>query len=313
MERCHIDFMEYKGQMILIMVDAFSKKIWASNMGTDTTSLRTLAVLYGWFSQETGFPTTLVSDNGPQLVSQEFETVVARWGVKHLLSPPYHPASNGLAERAVGIVKSRLKKMNVSARPIALHVGLQYICKVHGLTPHSSTGRCPFELIREGPTASLFPQLTRSTQKTSELTAVRQSTSRPGRKVAFMDGDRVVVYDFKTKLSAVGVVKKVLGNNTYSVDCGNGPQHVSGDALSRSRLDSEDITGEPRLTAQDSQDLVQDLVQQDSDDTGADSDSSSDDDDYAQDVVPAAVPHRRRRVRQHDLGPICPTRLRQRL
>ena len=183
---------------------------------------------------------------------------------------------------------------------------------MHGLTPHSSTGRCPFELIREGPTASLFPQLTRSTQKTSELTAVRQSTSRPGRKVAFRDGDRVVVYNFKTKLSAVGVVKKVLGSNTYSVDCGNGPQHVSGDALSRSRLDSEDITGEPRLTAQDSQDLVQDLVQQDSDDTGADSDSSSDDDDYAHDLIPAAVPHRRRRVRQHDLGPICPTRLRQR-
>ena len=117
------------------------------------------------------------------------------------------------------------------------------------------------------------------------------------------------MYDFKTKLSALGVVKRVLGSNTYSVDCGRGPQHVSGDALSRSRLDSEDFTGEPRLTAQD---LVQEMVQQDSDDTGADVDSSSDDDDYAQDVVPAAVVRRRRRVRQQDLGPICPTRLRRR-
>ena len=86
---------------------------------------------------------------------------------------------------------------------------------------------------------------------------------------------------------------------------------MSGDALSHSRLDSEDFMGEPKLIAQDSQ-LVQDMAQQDSDDTGADSDSSSDDDDYAQDLVPAAVPRRRRRVRQQDLGPICPTRLRQR-
>ena len=203
--------------------------------------------------------------------------------------------------------------MDVSARPIALHVGLQYVCKVHGLTPHTSTGRCPFELIREGPIASLFPQLTKSTQKSSELTAVRQSTSRPGKRVIFCEGDRVIVYDFKTKLSALGVVKQVLGSNTYSVDCGQGPRHVSGDALSRSRLDSDDFTGEPKLTAQDSQSdsqLVQDLAQ-DSDDTGADSDSS-DDDDYGQDLVPAAVPRRRRRVRQQDLGPICPTRLRQR-
>ena len=323
LERCHIDFMEYKGQMILITVDAFSKKIWAANMGTDTTSLRTLAVLYGWFSQETGFPTTLVSDNGPQLVSQEFETVVARWGVKHLLSPPYHPASNGLAERAVGIVKSRLKKMNVSARPIELHVGLQFVCRVHGLTPHTSTGRCPFELIKEGPVPSLFPQLTKSNQKSSELTAVKQSISRPGKRVVYSEGERVVVYDFKTKLSALGTVKQVLGSNTYSIDCGQGRlRHVSGDALSKSRLDLEDFGSDPKLTAQDSESqlvqdrsqdseslLVQDMAQE-SDVTAAD--SSSDDDDYCYDFVPAAAPRRRRRVRQLDLGPICNSRLRLR-
>ena len=246
--------------------------------------------------------------------------MVARWGVKHLLSPPYHPASNGLAERAVGIVKSRLKKMDVSAKPIQLHVGLQYICRVHGLTPHSSTGRCPFELVREGPPASLFPQLTKSTQKTSELTAVRQSISRPGRKVAFSEGDMVVVFDFKTKLSARGVVKEVLGNNTYSVDCGKGPQHVSGDALSQSSLRPEDIVGRQQLTADNEgssqvrQASTQQDPSQDSDlDTGTEADSSSDDDDYIQDIVPAAVPRRRRRVRQHDLGPVCPNRLRQRV
>ena len=203
--------------------------------------------------------------------------------------------------------------MDTSARPIALHVGLQYVCRVHGLTPHSSTGRCPFELIREGPTASLFPQLTKSTQKAAELTAVRQSVSGSGKRVAFKEGDRVIVYDFKSKLSALGIIKEVLGSNTYMVDSGNGPRHVSGDALSRSSLDAEDIVGKPGLTAQDSQDS-QDSPQalvQDSDDSGADSDSSSDG-DYVQDLVPAAVPCRRRRVRQQDLGPICNSRLRQR-
>ena len=72
MERVHVDFCVYRGQMILVMVDSYSKKIWTSVMGADTTSLKTLAVLYGWFCEEAGFPTTLVSDNGPQLVSKEF-------------------------------------------------------------------------------------------------------------------------------------------------------------------------------------------------------------------------------------------------
>ena len=314
MERVHIDFMEFKGQMILIMVDAYSKKIWASNMGTDTTSLRTLAVLYGWFCQETGFPTTLVSDNGPQLVSKEFEEVVARWGVRHLLSPPYHPQSNGLAERAVGVVKTRLKKMDVSAKPIQLHIGLQYICRVHGLTPHSSTNRCPYELIRDGAPASLFPQLTKGVQQANELTAARHSAGKFGKKKVFIENDEIIMYDLKTKLSSRGKVVEVLGNNTYSVDCGKGLQHVSGDVLSQSSRHPRDDSsrGDQMLTAQDSQDLVQEDLSQDLVQEDMMSDSSSEDEEYYNGVVPAALPRRRRRVRAELLGPTVAQRLRQR-
>ena len=79
-------------------------------MHQDTTTEKTLAILWGWFCQETVFPSTLVSDNGPQLVSKDFEDKMKKWGIKHLVIPPYHAASNGLAKRAVGICKDRLKK-----------------------------------------------------------------------------------------------------------------------------------------------------------------------------------------------------------
>ena len=46
MERVHIDFCEYKGKQLLIMIDAYSKYIWTHIMNTDTTALKTLAVLY---------------------------------------------------------------------------------------------------------------------------------------------------------------------------------------------------------------------------------------------------------------------------
>ena len=61
MERVHVDFCEYEKRMILVMIDSFSKKIWAQLMMNDTTTQKTLAILYGWFCQENGFPTTLVS------------------------------------------------------------------------------------------------------------------------------------------------------------------------------------------------------------------------------------------------------------
>ena len=121
--------------MLFVMINAHSKFICAHFMNSDTTTLKTLSIIFTWFSDR-GFPSTLVSDNCPQFTAKEFTDKMTKWGIKHMLTPPYHPVSNGLAERAVGLVKDRLKKMNCSAAQIQLHVGLKFICRVHGLTPH---------------------------------------------------------------------------------------------------------------------------------------------------------------------------------
>ena len=55
-------------------------------------------------------PEVLVTDNGPCFVSEEFELFLSANGIKHITSAPYHPATNGLAERAVQTVKKGLKK-----------------------------------------------------------------------------------------------------------------------------------------------------------------------------------------------------------
>ena len=43
----------------------------------------------------------------------------------------------------------------------------------------------------------------------------------------------MVVYCSRFKTSSAGKVLEVLGNNNYMVDCGKGPQHVSGDCLTK--------------------------------------------------------------------------------
>ena len=55
----------------------------------------------------------MVSDNGPCFISKEFKDFLRKNGVMHITSAPYHPASNGMAERAVRIVKEGLWKMKV--------------------------------------------------------------------------------------------------------------------------------------------------------------------------------------------------------
>ena len=48
-----------------------------------------------------GLPEVLVSDNGTAFTSAEFQNFVQRNVFRHITSAPYHPATNGLAERAV--------------------------------------------------------------------------------------------------------------------------------------------------------------------------------------------------------------------
>ena len=122
--------------------------------------------------------------------------------------------------------------MNFPATPVQLHVGLKYVCRVHGLTPHRSTGRCPYEMVKEGGVPSLFPTLTPSSRR-SEVTAVQHSIAKRGNRCIFNAGDQVVVYCNRFKTSTAGEVLEVLGNNTYTVECGKGPQHVSGDCLTK--------------------------------------------------------------------------------
>ena len=45
-----------------------------------------------------GIPRQLVSDNGPQFTSTEFQDFIKGNGIKHIRSAPYHPSTNGQAE-----------------------------------------------------------------------------------------------------------------------------------------------------------------------------------------------------------------------
>ena len=47
----------------------------------------------------TGFPGTIVTDNGPQFVAKEFQKFCTKYGIGHVRAAPYSPQSNGLVER----------------------------------------------------------------------------------------------------------------------------------------------------------------------------------------------------------------------
>ena len=75
---------------------------------SSTTAGRATNVLREMFARF-GIPQQLVSDSGPQFVSKEFKQFMLINEIKHIKSSPYHPTSNGVAERMVQTLKLALK------------------------------------------------------------------------------------------------------------------------------------------------------------------------------------------------------------
>ena len=102
-QRLHLDFAgPFQGRMYLLVSDAHSKwpKIIAMK---STTASKTIEELWKLFASY-GLPEQIVTDNGPQFVSEEFATFTKANEVKHIKSAPYHPSTNRAVERLVQIL-----------------------------------------------------------------------------------------------------------------------------------------------------------------------------------------------------------------
>ncbi len=144
-ERIHIDFAIKNGNNFLLIIDAFSK--WADiKYMPSTTSSATIQELRTIFANF-GIPEKIVSDNGPQFISDEFETFCIKNGINHVKTPPYHAKSNGAAERLVQILKQALLKISLENKNVPIQHELDNILFAYRNTPQTVTNKTPSELF----------------------------------------------------------------------------------------------------------------------------------------------------------------------
>ena len=83
---------------LLTIVDRFTR--WP--VAVPLVDMSTQSVLdgftFGWI-QTFGVPSTVTSDRGAQFTSGTFQQFTSTWGIKTILTTPYHPEANGLVER----------------------------------------------------------------------------------------------------------------------------------------------------------------------------------------------------------------------
>uniref|UniRef100_A0A3P9JP29 Integrase catalytic domain-containing protein n=1 Tax=Oryzias latipes TaxID=8090 RepID=A0A3P9JP29_ORYLA len=130
--------------VVLTIIDRFSKFVHFVPLPQLPSATQTADVLVNHVFRNHGIPSDIVSDRGPQFVSQVWRAFCSALGATVSLSSGYHPQSNGQAERAN-------QELETSLRCIAAQNTTdwaQYLVWVeyaHNSHPSSATGLSPFE------------------------------------------------------------------------------------------------------------------------------------------------------------------------
>ncbi|CAS00539.1 Protein CBG26156 [Caenorhabditis briggsae] len=224
-QRVHVDYAgPVEGTYYLVVVDSFSK--WPEIVPTTSiTSAATINILRKMFAQF-GDPETLVTDNGTQFTSAQFHDFCKDRGIQHTRSPPFHPQSNGQAERFVDTLKRALGKLKGEGNTDAsLYLFLQsYRSSPCTASPNGSS---PAENFIGQKIRTFLDQLLPTDQlpHSHDTEMEKQFNNQHGAHCRnFNVGDKVYVKDYRsinTTTWIPGTIQRRIGRTMYRVTVEN--------------------------------------------------------------------------------------------
>ncbi|XP_026281310.1 uncharacterized protein K02A2.6-like [Frankliniella occidentalis] len=242
-ERVHLDYAgPVEGHYLLIGIDAYSK--WPFVKVVNNLTAATLITHIRYIFADFGIPCTIVNDNGAQLVSKEFEQFLLHNNVRHVMSPPWHPASNGLAERTVRSVKELLRKFTEGD----FHARLARVLHSMRNRPSAANGVSPAEVMFSNrPSRSPLRRLHPDSWPTLTST---EPPLQPGTLVWALKRVR------GTTSWEAGYLKEALGCRIYVVQLNDGSiLKVSVDEVRRRLTKEDDDSGRPPIPPSVSEEL----------------------------------------------------------
>ncbi|XP_021353194.1 uncharacterized protein K02A2.6-like [Mizuhopecten yessoensis] len=218
-ERIHIDFAgPFMDSMFLIVVDAHSKWPEVVPMRT-TTAEKTVDVLRNIFARN-GVPRQVVSDNGPQFVSEHFKNFMKLNGVKHITSAPYHPSSNGLAERFVQTFKVAMKSSRKDGG--STQKNLAKFLLAYRNSPHATTNETPSKLFMGRYLTTRLDLLRPDTRRRVDKQQDKMREIRTRLRL-FEVGEKVSVRDYRGNRKWLsGKISEQTGPVSYRVEIAPG-------------------------------------------------------------------------------------------
>lgn len=224
-QKIGLDLFELNGKHYLIAVDYFSSFI-EIDLLTSLTSSRVIALLKKQFARF-GIPNVIMSDGGPQFVSQEFQDFAKKWGITRMTSSPMHQQANGKAESAVKIMKTLLRKCEAEKTD-----PYEAILEQRN-TPKQDTGISPAEIMFNRKVRGMIPHFPQKLEKpesdafirkrNQRRQTVKKSFDKKSREQSELDvGQAVFFQHLEGRNWKLGKINGILGPRTYIVKDQNG-------------------------------------------------------------------------------------------
>uniref|UniRef100_A0A8C7ZML9 Gypsy retrotransposon integrase-like protein 1 n=1 Tax=Oryzias sinensis TaxID=183150 RepID=A0A8C7ZML9_9TELE len=131
--------------VILTVIDRFSKSAQFIPLPKLPTATEMADIMVQNVFRHHGIPSDIVSDRGPQFVSQVWRAFCSALGATVSLTSGHHPQSNGQAERANQELEAALRCL-AAQNPANWSSFLVWIEYAHNNHPSSATGMSPFEV-----------------------------------------------------------------------------------------------------------------------------------------------------------------------
>ena len=130
-------------RFLIVLLDMHSK--WPEVKAVSNINTHSVTTFLSELFSRWGLPEEIITDNGRQFVSSDFEQFLSQLGIRHCKTALYHPQANGAVERFNRVLKEGIRAYKTEGT--TFEDTLRSILANYRSTVHSTTGQTPAELM----------------------------------------------------------------------------------------------------------------------------------------------------------------------
>ena len=203
-----MNHLPHQERYAIVVMDLYSK--WPEVAFTSSVETNKVIEFLRFVFNREGLPHQILSDNGAQFISNEFQDFLRQNFIEHIRTPLYNPESNAVVERFNRTLAEQIEIALAQHSPVKTYI--QSFLHNYRATPHTSTLTSPSLLLHGREMRTRLEALVQRRPRNRKVTFENR---------AFRVGDRVCLKHPRTgRIHRNMMVKEIIGSKSVVLNNG---------------------------------------------------------------------------------------------